>query len=46
MRRKGKLSGARATLAGNGPKALAEDRVGCDLGFSIGVCGKDGQGFR
>jgi len=34
-----------ATLTGNGPKALADvDRVGCDLGFAIGVCGKDGQG--
>mgnify|MGYP000859449469 FL=1 len=34
-----------ATLTGNGPKALQDvDRVGCDLGFAIGVCGKDGQG--
>lgn len=34
-----------ATLTGNGPRALKEiDRVGCDLGFAIGVCGKDGQG--
>ncbi|NLB88440.1 MAG: TldD/PmbA family protein [Syntrophomonadaceae bacterium] len=34
-----------ATLSGNGPKALAEiDRVGKDLGFAIGTCGKDGQG--
>ncbi len=34
-----------ATLTGNGPKALLDiDRVGNDLGFSIGVCGKDGQG--
>lgn len=34
-----------ATLTGNGPKALQDvDRVGSDLGFSIGVCGKDGQG--
>ncbi len=34
-----------ATLTGNGPKALAMiDRVGKDLGFSIGICGKDGQG--
>ncbi len=34
-----------ATLTGNGPLALAKiDKVGNDLGFSIGVCGKDGQG--
>ncbi len=34
-----------ATLTGNGPRALLDiDRVGKDLGFSIGVCGKDGQG--
>lgn len=34
-----------ATIAGNGPEALmAVDRVGSDLGFSIGTCGKDGQG--
>jgi len=34
-----------ATLTGNGPAALANiDRVGTDLGFSIGVCGKEGQG--
>jgi len=34
-----------ATLTGNGPKALGMvDRVGWDLGFSIGMCGKDGQG--
>jgi TldD protein len=34
-----------ATLIGNGPRALSDiDRVGKDLGFSIGVCGKDGQG--
>ena len=33
------------TLAGNGPKVLTEiDRVGNDLGFGIGTCGKDGQG--
>jgi TldD protein len=33
------------TLAGNGPKVLTEiDRVGSDLGFGIGTCGKDGQG--
>jgi TldD protein len=34
-----------ATLIGNGPLALSNiDRVGNDLGFGIGVCGKDGQG--
>jgi len=34
-----------ATLTGNGPKALVlVDRVGRDLGYSIGTCGKDGQG--
>ena len=34
-----------ATLTGNGPEALLSiDRVGADLGFSIGTCGKDGQG--
>lgn len=34
-----------ATLTGNGPQVLANiDRVGHDLGFSIGTCGKDGQG--
>ena len=34
-----------ATLVGNGPKALMNiDMVGDDLGFSIGTCGKDGQG--
>ena len=34
-----------ATLIGNGPKALMDvDAVGCDLGWSIGTCGKDGQG--
>ncbi len=34
-----------ATLTGNGPQALQDmDRVGSDLGFSIGVCGKSGQG--
>ncbi len=33
-----------ATLVGNGPTILAAiDRVGNDLGFSIGTCGKDGQ---
>jgi TldD protein len=34
-----------ATLIGNGPKVLMEiDAVGSDLNFSIGTCGKDGQG--
>ena len=34
-----------ATLTGNGPEALNNiDMVGNDLGFSIGTCGKDGQG--
>jgi len=34
-----------ATLIGNGPRALMDiDRIGNDLGFAIGVCGKDGQG--
>jgi TldD protein len=34
-----------ATLTGNGPEVLlAIDRVGSDLGFSIGTCGKDSQG--
>ncbi len=34
-----------ATLIGNGPRALMDiDRVGSDLGFAIGVCGKAGQG--
>ncbi len=34
-----------ATLIGNGPKALQDvDAVGNDLGWSIGTCGKDGQG--
>ncbi len=33
------------SLIGNGPKVLREiDAVGNDLGFSIGTCGKDGQG--
>lgn len=33
-----------ATLTGNGPKVLLMiDRVGNDLGFSIGTCGKNGQ---
>jgi TldD protein len=34
-----------ATLAGNGPEVLrCIDMVGRDLGFTIGTCGKDGQG--
>lgn len=34
-----------ATLIGNGPRTLMDiDRVGSDLGFAIGVCGKEGQG--
>lgn len=34
-----------ATIAGNGPQVLSMiDRVGSDLGFGIGTCGKDGQG--
>lgn len=34
-----------ATLTGNGPDALGiVDRVGRDAGFSLGTCGKDGQG--
>jgi TldD protein len=34
-----------AVLIGNGPQVLKEiDRVGSDLGFGIGTCGKDGQG--
>jgi TldD protein len=34
-----------ATLTGNGPQVLMSiDGVGSDLGFSIGTCGKDGQG--
>ena len=34
-----------ATLTGNGPQVLMQiDRVGSDLGFDIGTCGKDGQG--
>ena len=33
-----------ATLTGNGPQVLKSiDRVGNDLGFGIGTCGKDGQ---
>jgi TldD protein len=34
-----------ATLTGNGPQILKIiDKVGSDLGFGIGTCGKDGQG--
>ncbi len=34
-----------ATLVGNGPKVMSMvDRVGNDLGFAVGTCGKDGQG--
>jgi len=34
-----------ATLTGNGPEILKIiDKVGNDLGFGIGTCGKDGQG--
>ncbi len=34
-----------ATLVGNGPRVLHDiDMVANDLGFSIGTCGKDGQG--
>ncbi len=34
-----------ATLIGNGPKILSSiEDVGNDLGYSIGTCGKDGQG--
>ncbi|AQS58484.1 TldD/PmbA family protein [Desulforamulus ferrireducens] len=34
-----------ATLTGNGPEVLKiVDLVGSDLGFTIGTCGKDGQG--
>jgi TldD protein len=33
-----------ATLAGNGPEVLFKiDRLGNDLGFGVGSCGKDGQ---
>jgi TldD protein len=34
-----------ATLTGNGPAVLQTiDRIGNDLGYGIGTCGKDGQG--
>ena len=36
-----------ATLTGNGPETLRlVDIVGNDLGFTIGICGKEGQEFR
>jgi TldD protein len=34
-----------ATLIGSGPEVLSSiDRVGRDLGYGVGTCGKDGQG--
>jgi TldD protein len=34
-----------ATLTGNGPDVLKQiDLVGSDFGFSLGICGKEGQG--
>ena len=34
-----------ATLMGNGPEILNNiDMVGNDMGYSVGTCGKDGQG--
>jgi TldD protein len=34
-----------ATLVGQGPTLMSEiDMVGSDLGYSVGTCGKDGQG--
>jgi TldD protein len=34
-----------ATLTGNGPEILRIiDKVGSDLGYGLGTCGKDGQG--
>ena len=34
-----------AMLTGNGPDVLSRvDRVGRDLGYQVGTCGKDGQG--
>jgi TldD protein len=34
-----------ATLVGQGPRLMSEiDMVGSDLGYSVGTCGKDGQG--
>jgi TldD protein len=43
----GRLAGAirGATLTGQGPTVMTQiDMVARDLGFSIGTCGKDGQG--
>jgi len=38
-------TGPRCDDHGNGPEVLSMiDRVGSDLGFGIGTCGKDGQG--
>lgn len=40
---KGQVRGA--TLIGNGPEVLNKiDMVGSDFGYSLGTCGKDGQG--
>jgi TldD protein len=34
-----------ATITGSGPEVLRMiDRVGSDLGFGLGTCGKEGQG--
>ena len=34
-----------ATLIGNGPEVLTTiDKVGSDLGYGVGTCGKEGQG--
>lgn len=44
---KGKIGPAvkGATLIGNGPKVLEEvEMLGNDSGFTVGTCGKDGQG--
>jgi TldD protein len=44
---KGRLGDAvrGATLTGNGPAVLQTiDRIGNDMGYGIGTCGKDGQG--
>lgn len=45
--REGEITGPvrGATLTGNGPEVLQTvDMVGRDLGYTIGTCGKDGQG--
>ncbi|MCZ6600837.1 MAG: metallopeptidase TldD-related protein, partial [Acidobacteria bacterium] len=45
--REGKLAESLrdVTLTGNGPEILRTiDRVGNDIGFQVGTCGKDGQG--